>query len=119
VRDAVANVVDRLEERGFEPHRVGEDEWEARCPVHRSVDHALAISRGQHSHVVLACRGPQNCQHFRIIGALGITNDHVYAETPQWLIDRVKRVALRLRGDYASTRSILPIAVICRNDRSH
>ena len=42
-RDAVANVIVRLQELGFEPRRVGSDAWEARCPAHRSTDHALAI----------------------------------------------------------------------------
>jgi hypothetical protein len=93
-RDAVANMVDRLEERGFEPRRVGEDGWEARCPAHRSTDHALAVTRNAFNHVELECRSGNNCQHFRIIGALGITNDHVYAETPDGLIARLRRVPI-------------------------
>ena len=35
-----------------------------------------------------------NCRHFRIVGALGITNDHVYAETPDGLIERLRRVPI-------------------------
>ena len=93
-RDAVANMVDRLRERGFEPRRVGEDAWEARCPAHRSTDHALAITRNAFNHVELECRSSHNCRHFRIVGALGITNDHLYAETPDWLIERLKRVPI-------------------------
>ena len=95
VRDGVANIVDRLGECGLEPRRVGDDAWEARCPAHRSADHALAITRNEFNHVVLECRSRQNCQHFRIIGALGLTNDHVYAETPDWLIERTRQMPIQ------------------------
>ena len=46
----------------------------------------LSITRNEFNHVVLECRGTENCQHIRIIRALGYTNDHVYAETPDLLI---------------------------------
>ena len=69
VRDGVANIVDRLRDGGFDPRKVGDDSWESRCPAHRSADHALAISRNELNHVVLACRSTTNCPHFRIIGA--------------------------------------------------
>ena len=95
VRDAVANIVERLQEKGFAPCRVGSDSWEARCPVHRSLDHALAITRDQFNHVVLECRSDQKCQHIKIVGALGVTNDHVYAETPDWVITRLSRVPIQ------------------------
>jgi hypothetical protein len=91
VRDGVANVVEQLRRRGFDPRRVGRALWEARCPVHRGRDHALAVSRNEHSHVVLDCRGQERCAHFRIIAALGLTNEHVYAETPEWLIGQLRR----------------------------
>ena len=94
-RDAVANMVNRLEERGFDPRRVGHDSWESRCPAHRSADHALSITRNEHNHVELKCRSTENCQHFRIIGALGFTNDHVYEETPDSLISRLSRVPIQ------------------------
>ncbi len=93
-RDAVANMVDRLRDRGFEPRRVGEDAWEARCPAHRSADHALAITRNSFNQVELECRSSNHCQHSRIVGALGITNDHVYAETADWSIARLRRVPI-------------------------
>ena len=89
VRDAVANVVYRLGERGYPPRKVGKDSWESRCPVHRGSDYSLSITRNEFNHVVLECRGAENCQHIRIIRALGFTNDHVYAETPEWLINSV------------------------------
>ena len=95
VRDGVLNMVDRLRERGLDPRRIGGDAWEARCPAHRGADHSLAISRNEFNHVVLACRSTENCQHTRIIRALGWTNDHVYAETPDWLISRLRHIPIQ------------------------
>jgi hypothetical protein len=92
VRDGVANVVNELRRRGLDPRRVGHDSWEARCPVHRGVEHALTISRNQFNHTVLECH--LNCPHAKIIGAIGFTNDRVYAETPDWLISQLSRVAI-------------------------
>ena len=95
VRDGVANVVFRLQELGFEPRKVGADAWESRCPAHRSADRALSITRSEHNHVLLECRSPQHCPHARIIGALGFTNDHACAETPDWMIGRLARVPIQ------------------------
>ena len=86
VRDSVVNMVDRLKDRGFDPRRVGADSWEARCPGHRSADHALAVTRDDLSHVALECRSVEHCHFSRIIRALGFTNDLVYQETPDWLV---------------------------------
>ena len=86
VRDGVANIVRRLYECGFEPRRVGGDAWRSRCPAHRGCEHALSITRNEFNHVVLACRSTFNCTHINIIRALGFTNDHLYAETPDWSI---------------------------------
>ena len=61
---------------------------------HGSTDHALAVTRNSFNHVELECRSSHACRHFRIVGALGITNDHVYAETPDWLIARLRRVPI-------------------------
>jgi hypothetical protein len=94
-RDGVANVVARLRECGFDPRRIGRDLWESRCPAHGSVDHALSITRAEHNHVELKCRSTEACQHFRIVGALGITNDHVYEETPDSLISRLSCVPIQ------------------------
>ena len=95
VRDGVLNMVERLRERGLDPRRTGDDAWIARCPAHRGADHSLAITRNEFNHVVLECRSTNNCQHIRIVRALGWTNDHVYAETPDWLISRLRRVPIR------------------------
>ena len=80
--------MNELHSRGFDPRRVGHDAWKARCPVHRGIDHALAITRNEFSHVVLECRSTQNCQHSRIVSALGLTNNHVYGKPPMsWSAD--------------------------------
>jgi hypothetical protein len=59
------------------------------------VNNVLAITCDGFDHVVLECRSTHNCQYFRNIGALGFTNDHVYAETPDWLIDRSSGVEIQ------------------------
>jgi hypothetical protein len=92
VRDAVANVVVRLQERGFEPRKIATDSWESRCPAHRGSDHALAITRNGFNHVVLVCRGTENCQHKTIVRSLGITNEHLYAETPDAIVSRLSDI---------------------------
>jgi hypothetical protein len=96
VRDPVANVVYQLGERGFAPRKLGHDAWESRCPAHRGSDYSLSITRNEFNHVVLECRSSENCQHIRIVRALGWTNEHVYAETADWLISRLGRVEIHL-----------------------
>ena len=95
VRDGVANIVIKLQESGFDPRKIGPDSWESRCPAHRSADCALSITRNEHNHVLLECRSAENCQHIRIIRALGFTNEHLYAETADWLISRLRRVPIQ------------------------
>ena len=95
VRDGVANIVDQLQKRGFEPRRVGPASWEAHCPVHRGMEHALAISRNEFNHAALECRSAQNCQHIQIVRALGWTNDHLYDETPDSLLRRLSQVPIQ------------------------
>ncbi len=92
VRDGVANIVSRLRECGRALRKVGHDAWESRCPAHRSLDHALSITRNELNHVVLTCQSAENCTHLSVLRALGFTNDHLYAETPDWLIDQLRRV---------------------------
>ena len=94
VRDGVANIVSRLRECGFDPRKVGQDAWESRCPGHRSLDHALSITRNEFNHVVLNCRSAENCTHMKVVRAVGFTNDQLYAETPDWLISRMRRIAV-------------------------
>src|SRR6202011_2056504 len=94
-RDGVANIVQALRERGFDPRRVGTDSWESRCPAHRSTDHALSITRDETNHVVLECRSTEHCQHSRIISALRLGYDTLYVETPDWLIRRLSGVPIQ------------------------
>jgi hypothetical protein len=60
VCDGVANVVNRLQESGFDPRKVGPDSWESRCQAQRGAERALSITRNEHNHVVLECRSTQN-----------------------------------------------------------
>jgi hypothetical protein len=60
-RDGVANLVSELRESGFDPRKVRDDSWEARCSAHRNMDHALAIIRNEHNHVELDRRSTHNC----------------------------------------------------------
>jgi hypothetical protein len=94
VRDGVANIVSRLRERGYEPRKLGPDVWESRCPAHRGLDRGLSITRNEFNHVVLTCQSVQNCTHLSVIRALGLTNELLYAETPDWLISELRRVAV-------------------------
>ena len=63
----------------------------------------LAIMRDQFNHLALECRSTQNCQHTRIVRALGITNDQVYAETPDCLIERLGRFPIQPASFASST----------------
>ena len=95
VRDAVTNVVMRLMNCGYDPRKVGDDAWESRCPAHRSTDHCAR----DHSQCVQPChsRVPerQNCAHSRIVSALGLTNEHLYAETPEGWVRRLALVPVQ------------------------
>ncbi len=108
VRDSVTNLVVRLQECGFDPRRIGDDAWEARCPAHRSSDYALSITRGELGHVTLECRGTQKCQEIRIIRALGFTTEHVYEETPEWLINRLKHAPIQPASFGERSRACAP-----------
>ena len=81
---------------------------------HRSSDHALAITRNAFDHVVLECRSARKCAQARIISALGLTNELVYAETPDAWISRLNGVPIQSgsfpfastsRGDEARSSS--------------
>jgi hypothetical protein len=48
---------------------------------HRSLG-ALSITRMEFSHVVLRRQSAESCDHTSVIRALGLNNDHLYAETP-------------------------------------
>ena len=79
-----------------EPRKLDHDAWESRCPAHGSLDHALSITRNEFNHVVLNCRSEQNCTHLKVIRSLGITNELLYAETPEWSMSQLQRAAAQL-----------------------
>ncbi len=95
MRDGLANIVDRLRECGFDPRRVVDDSWESRCPAHRSADHALSITRNELNQLVLECRSEKKCLFSRIIGCLGMNNEQLFAETPDWVIGRLRRAPIQ------------------------
>ena len=84
-----------LRERGFDPRRVGTDSWESRCPVHRSTDHALSISRDGSDHVVLECRSSQHCLFEQIIRAVRLGYDTLYDETPDGVIRQLSDMPIQ------------------------
>ena len=51
--------------------------------------------RNELNHLILECRSSENCEYIRIIRALGFANEHVYAEVPDWLISRLRRVPIQ------------------------
>ena len=63
--NGVANVVTELQRRGFNPRRLGDEAWEAICPVHKGMDHALSITRNSVNHLELECRGNTKCRYAR------------------------------------------------------
>jgi hypothetical protein len=71
-RDGVANIVNKLHQRGFDPRRVGEDAWESRCPVHGGKEHVLRIARNDRQEIVLHCRN-RKCPPAKIVSALDLT----------------------------------------------
>jgi hypothetical protein len=60
VRDGVANLVNRLRERGCEPRKLEHDAWASRCPDHGSLRHAISITRNEFSQVVLRRDAPEH-----------------------------------------------------------
>jgi hypothetical protein len=114
-RDAVANVVMGLMNCGYDPRKVGDDAWESRCRAHRSADHALAIGRNTFNHVTLEYRSAHNCTHSRIVKALGLTNEHVYAETVDGWVRRLGLVPVQSTS--LLTTSVSRIGEPRRTDR--
>jgi hypothetical protein len=110
-RDSVANVVNKLHQRGFEPHRIAADSWESRCPAHRGKDHALLISRTEQGQVVLECRS-EHCVVDRILQALDLTNVRVYWNTPNWVLRKLaeRPIVGALFATTASETQELPVA---------
>ena len=53
--DPVADVIAKLESRGFDPRALGNDSWESRCPVHAGSRRNLSIKRGDDGRALLHC----------------------------------------------------------------
>ncbi len=87
-RDAVANVVMKLSQRGFDPRRLGPDSWESRCPAHRGKEYAVAISLHEQGLVVLNCRS-KRCPASDILRALDLSAVRLYANTPNWVLRKL------------------------------
>jgi hypothetical protein len=111
LQDPIVNVVYRLGECGFDPRRVGDNAWEARCPAHRCSERALSITRKDFNSVVLECRSNENCRHDSIIRALGFTDKEVYAVTPFWLVDQVRSAEIERASFDAARIEACPLAV--------
>jgi hypothetical protein len=87
-RDAVANVVMKLSQRGFDPRRLGPDSWESRCPAHGGKEYAVAISLNEQDVVVLNCR-IKRCPASAILRALDLSAVRLYANTPNWVLRKL------------------------------
>jgi hypothetical protein len=59
--DPVAEMVDRLHRCGFQPHEVGHEMWESRCPGRSSVDHTMRLWRGGDGNLVMQCQSTDEC----------------------------------------------------------
>ncbi len=106
-RDSVANLVNRLREKGFDPRRVGLDAWESRCPVHRGREHALAILRNRHGDVAFSCLA-RKCAARDILSAVDLTITRLYAGTPNWVLRKLSErpiVQASYRGATLDERS--------------
>jgi hypothetical protein len=92
----LANIVDRLRSSGFQPRKIGDDEWESRCPGHGSSDHALFLGRGQDGKLVLQCRSTQNCSFSAILNKLNIKLRHLNRDTHESVIRRLRAMEVQL-----------------------
>jgi hypothetical protein len=109
-RDSVANLVNRLREKGSDPRRVEPDAWESRCPGHRGREQALVITRNQFGDVAFSCRA-QECDPRNILSAVDLSITRLYAGTPNWVLKKLSE-----RPIVAS--SYLPANLQARLDRN-
>ncbi len=73
--DPVLNVVNRLKRLGFDPRRVADDCWVARCPLCGGA-RALTVSRAS----LVVCRNP-DCRDYRILQTIGMPGRDAYNPT--------------------------------------
>jgi hypothetical protein len=102
-RDDVADIVNRLRERRFEPRPVGGQAWESRCPVHRGKEHALSITRGERQEAVLSCRARQ-CSPAKIAAALDLTLTRACVGATHWKMRELHDRQIMASISRASTR---------------
>src|ERR1700733_9512604 len=107
----LANIVDRLRSSGFQPRKIGDDEWESRCPGHGSSDHALFLGRGRDGKLVLQCRGEQNCSFSAILKKLNIKLRHLNRDTHESVIRRLRATEIQL-GLYHHPIPLVPDPVV-------
>ncbi len=55
----------------------------------------LSITRNELNHLVLECRSAANCPHISNCPALGLSNEQVFEETPDWLIGRLRHFPIQ------------------------
>ena len=94
--DPLANIVDRLRSSGFQPRKIGHDQWESRCPGHGSNDHALFLRRSRDGKLVLQCRSTQNCTFSAILKKLNIKLRHLNRDTSESVIRRLRAMEVQL-----------------------
>jgi hypothetical protein len=93
--DAIANFVDRLRSSGFDPRKLGDGEWESRCPGHGGVEHALSIVKGQDGKLIIQCRGTENCSFSAILKKLNIKLRHLQRETHRSVLRRLQAAEIQ------------------------
>ena len=93
--DPLANMIERLRGRGWQPRKVGYDRWESKCPGHASVDHALALGRTGDGKLEVNCRSTTSCSLSRIVKKLDLKLDRLFSETPPALIRRLREMEIQ------------------------
>jgi hypothetical protein len=86
--DPVLNVVKRLKHLGFDPRRVADDCWVARCPLCAGA-RALTVSRAS----LVVCRNPK-CKDFRILQTIGLPRTDAYNPTHPAVIRELSAVPI-------------------------
>lgn len=76
--DPVANIIARLEARGFDPRSTGPDSWESRCPAHDGSRRNLSVKRGDDGRALLKCHHGGTCDHRSIVAALGLAESDLF-----------------------------------------
>ena len=88
--DPLANMIERLRGRGWQPRKVGHDAWESNCPGHGGRDHALALRRTADGKLDVKCRSVEQCSLSRIVKRLDTRIDNLFHETKPALIRKLR-----------------------------